>query len=185
VAAADAAAEAAEAAAGATAGEVNARPGAPALVEARPQALLIATTRLALAVGGLVASIARGVGAGPAAGLFALGALLLLLAVYGGDRRQRSALKFASPDPLPPDARIESRSRGLVQAAFPSTIGLTVLLVVALWPQPSLAALLAGILGGLAVMSFLGAARLASWERSRHVRILVEGRTSRVFEARE
>jgi hypothetical protein len=117
--------------------------------------------------------------------LFALGALLLLFAVYGGDRRHRSALKFESPDQAPPDARIESRGRGLVRAAYPSTIGLTILAVIALLPQPGLAALLAGILGGLGVMSLVGAARLASWERSRRARILIEGKTSRVFEAPE
>jgi hypothetical protein len=157
----------------------------PALVEARPQALLIAAVRLALGLAGVVASIARGVAPGPAVGLFALGALLLLFAVYGGDRRHRSALKFESPDPAPSHARIESRGRGLVRAAYPSTIGLTVLTVIALLPQPGLAALLAGILGGLGVMSLVGAARLTSLERSRKARILIEGKTSRVFEAPE
>jgi hypothetical protein len=161
------------------------RRGAPALVKARPQALLIAAARLALGVGGLVASTARGLDPGPATGLFAFGALILLLAVYGGDRRRRSGLKFAAPEPLPSDARIESRGRGLARAAYPSTIGLTALTAFALWPQPGLAALLAGILGGLGVMALVGAARLASWERSRHARILIEGTTSRVFEARE
>jgi hypothetical protein len=161
------------------------RTGAPALVEARPQALLIAAVRLVLGLGGLAVAIARGVEPGPAIGLFALGALIVLLAVYGGDRRHRSALRFATPDPVPSDARIESRGRGLARAAYPSTIGLTALTAIALWPQPGLAALLAGILGGLGVMSLVGAARLASWERSRRARILIEGKTSRVFEAPE
>jgi hypothetical protein len=172
-------------AAAATGTEVSERTGAPALVEARPQALLIAAVRLALGVGGLVASTVRGLDPGPATALFAFGALILLLTVYGGDRRRRSALKFGAPEPIPAGARIESRGRGLARATYPSTIGLTALTAFALWPQPGLAALLAGILGGLGVMSLVGAARLASWERSRHARILIDGATSRVFEARE
>jgi hypothetical protein len=180
-----AAGAAAGAAAAGTAADVSKRTGARALVEARPQALLIATVRLALAAAGLVAAVARGVRAGPAAGLLAFGAVLVLFTVYGGDRRRRSALKFGTPDRVPADARIESRSRALAEAAYPSTIGLTALIAFALWPQPGLAAFLAGILGGLGVMSLVGAARLASWERSRQTRILIEGKTSRVFEAPE
>ena len=172
----------ADAAAAATA-EVTERSGAPALVEARSQALLIAAVRGALALAGLGATIARGVHPGAAVGLLVAGALVLLLAVYGGDRRQRSALKFASPEPVPAAAHLEGRARALAQAAYPSTMGLAALTAVALWPQPGVAALLAGILAGLAVMSLIGAARLASWERSRRARILVEYKTSRVFEA--
>ncbi|HEY7017814.1 MAG TPA: hypothetical protein VH297_05045 [Gaiellaceae bacterium] len=162
---------------------MDGRSEAPALVEARPQALLIAAVRLVLGVAGLVASIAFGVEPGAALGIFVFGVLILLLAVYGGGRRHRTALKFADPDPAPADARIESRSRGLARAMYPSTIGLTVLTAVSLWPQPGLAALLAGLLAGLAVMSLIGAARLTSWERMRRARILVEGKTNRVFEA--
>jgi hypothetical protein len=167
-------------AADATAAEATA--GAPALVEARSQALLIAAVRLALGVAGVGASIARGVHGGPAIGLFVVGAAFLLLAVYGGDRRQRSALKFKNPDPAPPEARVEGWARSLALAAYPSTIGLTALTGFALWRQPGLAALLAGILGGLAVMSLIGVARLASWERERGVRIFVEAKTNRAFE---
>jgi predicted permease len=177
-----AAAADADAAAVATA-EVTERSGAPALVEARSQALLIAAVRGALALAGLGATIARGLHPGAAVALLAAGAVVLLFAVYSGDRRQRSALKFASPDPVPAGAHLESRARALAQAAYPSTIGLAVLTAVALWPQPGLAALLAGILAGLAVMSLIGAARLASWEHSRRARILIEHKTSRVFEA--
>ena len=78
---------------------------------------------------------------------------------------------------------MESRKRGLAQAAFPSTIGLAALTAIALWPQPGLAALLAGILAGLAVMSLVGAARVASWENARRARILVDYKANRVFEA--
>jgi hypothetical protein len=159
------------------------RSGAPALVEARPQALLIAGTRLILGAAGLAAAIGFGLGRGAGAALFACGALILLLSVYGGDRRRRSALRFERTDPMPSGAQVESRVRALARATYPSTIGLTVLIAAALWPEPALAAFLAGILAGLGGMSVAGAARLAAWERQRHARILVEtGRAERIYE---
>jgi hypothetical protein len=176
-----AAAEAA-AAAGATA-EVTERTGAPALVEARQQALLIAALRGALALAGVIASIALGLDPAPALGLLVFGAGIVLLAVYGGDKRRRSALRFEDPEPVPPDAHMLEPGRGLAQAAYPSTVGLAVLTAVAVWPRPDLAALLAGILAGLAVMSTIGAARVAGWERARGARILVDYKANRVFEA--
>ena len=177
-----AAAVAVDAVADATA-EVTDRSGAPALVEARQQALLIAALRSSLALAGLGASIARGLHTGVAFALLAFGATIVLLAVYGGDKRRRSALRFENPEPVPADARLESRLRGLAQAAYPSTIGLAALTAFALWPRPALAAVLAGILAGLAVMSLVGAARVASWERARQARILIDYKQSRVFEA--
>jgi hypothetical protein len=160
------------------------RPGAPVLAEARPQALLIAAVRLGLAAAGLAAAVALGLGRGPAAALFACGVAILFLAVYGGDRRRRSALRFAEPEPAPAGARIEGRGHALARAAYPSTIGLTVLIALAVWPQPGLAALLAGILGGLGGVSVAGALRLGAWERERQARILIEaGRAERIYEA--
>lgn len=174
-------ADAAVDAAGATA-EERERAGAPVLVEAREQALLIAALRLALALAGAVAAAARGVDRGTVLALLAVGAFAVLLAVYGGDRRRRSALKFADPEPVPAGARVVGRARSLAHAAYPSTIGLTALVAIALWPQPALAALLAGILGGLAAMSLAGLARLQGWERERGTRIYVAPATDTVFE---
>ncbi|HSC49992.1 MAG TPA: hypothetical protein VLD16_06985 [Gaiellaceae bacterium] len=169
-------------AAGATA-EAAERAGAPLLVEAREQALLIAGLRLVLALAGVVAAVAFGVDRGAALGLLAVGAFALLLAVYGGDRRRRSALKFAEPQPVPADARFAGKARTLAHVAYPSTIGLTALIAVALWPQPGLAALLAGLLAGLAAMSLVGLARLALWEDERRTRFYVDPHTDTVFEA--
>jgi hypothetical protein len=163
---------------------VTERPGAPVLAEARPQALLIATVRLALAAAGLAAAIAFGLGRGQAAALFASGVAILFVAVYGGDRRRRSALRFEQAEPVPAGAQIESRGYALARAAYPSTIGLTVLIAIAVWPQPGLSALLAGLLGGLGGVSIAGALRLGAWERERKARILIEaGHAERIFEA--
>ena len=169
-------------AAGATA-EAAERAGAPLLVEAREQALLIAGLRLALALAGAVAAVARGVDRGAVLGLLVLGAFALLLAVYGGDRRRRSALKFSEPQPVPANARFAGKARTLAHAAYPSTIGLTALIAVALWPQPGLAALLAGLLVGLAVMSLIGLSRLVSWESTRGSRFYVDPHADIVYEA--
>lgn len=169
--AADATAEAAE------------RTGAPLLVEAREQALLIAGLRLALALAGAVAAAARGVDRGAVLGLLAVGIFALLLAVYGGDRRRRSELKFSEPQPVPANARFAGKARSLAHAAYPSTLGLTVLIAIALWPQPALAALLAGLLAGLGAMSLIGLTRLTSWEASRGTRFYVDPHANAVYEA--
>ncbi len=163
--------------------EATERAGAPLLVEAREQALLIAGLRLALALAGAVAAAARGVDRGAVLALLAVGVFALLLAVYGGDRRRRSELKFSEPQPVPPDAAFVGKARTLAHAAYPSTLGLTVLIAVALWPQPALAALLAGLLAGLAAMSLIGLTRLSSWEAARKTRFYVDPHTDTVYEA--
>jgi len=179
--AAEVAAAAGAVAADATA-EVETRAGAPALVEAREQALLIAALRGALAVAGAGAAVARGVDLGPALGLVAFGAAIVLLSVYGGGRPARSRAKFANPEPVPEAARMQGRWHGLAEAAYPSTIGLAALTAIALVLQPPLAAFLAGILAGLSAMSLVGFARLTVLERRRQARILVDYKGSRVFE---
>ena len=58
------------------------------------------------------------------------------------------------------------------------------LIGIALWPQPGLAALLAGLLGGLGGVSIAGGLRLGARERERKARILIEaGRAERIYEA--
>jgi len=179
---ADAAVAAAEGAAGATA-DARAREGAPVLVEARAQALLIAALRLVLAVTGALAAVGRGVEPGRVVGLVGFAAGLVLLSVYAGGTVERAALRFENPERRPDDARVESRLRALARATYPSTIGLTVLTAIALWPQPPLVACLAGILAGLGVMALVGAARVTAWERARRARMFIEAGGYRVFEA--
>ena len=92
------------------------------------------------------------------------GCWLVLLSIYGGDRPARSAA-FANPDRARRRS-MQGRWRGLAEAAYPSTIGLTVLTAIALGAA-SLAAFLAGILAGLAVMSLVGFLRLTALEHAR------------------
>jgi hypothetical protein len=124
----------------------------------------------------------RGVEAGVAGGIFALGAGLLLFAVLASSRRRRAWARIAGAEAAPVDASVESPWRSLLAATYPSTIGLTILTVVALVADPRLAALLAGILAGLGLAALVFAAQLAAWERERHGRLLVEpGRGGRAF----
>jgi hypothetical protein len=171
--------------AGAAATAADSEENAPALIEVRAQFVLIGAVRLALAAAGFGAAIARGTSPGVAAGLFALGAGVLLVAVLGGGRGGTMAwARLRDAEPLPPGAQLESRSRSVVRAAYPSTIGLSVLIVLALAIDSALAAVLAGILAGIGGVAVGFAVQLAVWERKRGARILVEpGHGGRVYEA--
>ena len=174
---------AAVAGAAATATEPEERSAAPALIDARAQMLLIGILRLALAATGLAAAIVAGARSGAAAALFAAGALIVLVAIMSGRRGRLVWLRFAEAERLASPARTEPRRLSLARATYPSTIGLTVLTAIALWPQPGLAALLAGILAGLGGAALGFAVQLAAWERQRGARVFAEpGRGGRIFE---
>src|SRR4051812_50210520 len=99
------------------------RAGAPALDEARQQALLIAALRGGLGAAGFAAAIVRGVHPGPAVGLFLFGAALVLVSIYGGGRPARSAAKFANPEPKPAEGRVQTPWRGGAPGAPPRPPG--------------------------------------------------------------
>jgi len=169
--------------AAANAAEREDRASAPALIEARAQTLLIGMLRLILAAGGLAAAIAVDVRSGAAAALFAAGALVVLVAIMGDRRGRLVWLRLEQAEPLASEARLEPRRLILARATYPSTIGLTVLIAMALLLEPALAALLAGILAGLGGAALGFGAQLAAWERQRGARVLAEpGRHGRVFE---
>jgi small-conductance mechanosensitive channel len=160
------------------------RSAAPALIEARAQTLLIGIVRLVLAAAGLGAAIAAGVRPAPAAALFAAGAVVLLAAVLSSRRGRLVWLRLEQAEPLESESKLEPRHLAVLRAAYPSTIGLTVLIAIALLLQPTLAALLAGILAGIGGAALGFAAQLTAWERQRGARVLAEpGKGGRVFEA--
>jgi len=180
-----AAAGAAAAVAGAAAtAESEDRSDAPVLLETRAQALLIGILRLALAVAGLAAAIAAGTRSSGAAALFAAGAVIVLVAIMSRRRSRLVWRRLAEAERLESEPRLEPRRQALARATYPSTIGLTVLTALALYLNPGLAALLAGILAGLGGAALGFAAQLTAWERQRGARVLAEpGRGGRVFEA--
>ena len=143
---------------------------------------MISPVRLGLAGAGLGLARLRGVDAGVATGIFALGAGLLLFAMLASARHRRAWTRIGEAQPAPPAATVEPWWRSLLAATYPSTIGLTGLTGIALAVNPRLAALLAGILAGLGLGALVFAAQLAAWEREQHARLLVErGRGGRAF----
>jgi hypothetical protein len=174
----------AEAEAAATATETG--EPAPALVNVRVQALLIAVVRLALAAVAMGLARVRGLDAGPAAGLFALGAGLLLVALPASLTRRRGSRRVVEAAPLPEGAAVMPNRQALALAMYPSTIGLTAVTAIALAVSPDLAAVLAGILAGLGLAALYSAGLLALSEHELGGRLYAErGASGRVFLARK
>jgi hypothetical protein len=91
-------------------------------------------------------------------------ALMTVAALY----RSRTSGHYSArekAEPVPADARRDAWWRILVRAAWPSTLGLVVLIAIAAPIEPTLAALLAGFELGLALMSLALGAENALWER--------------------
>jgi len=182
--AAAAGAAVAEAEADATATEVGA--DAPALVNARVQALLIAGLRLGLAFAAVGLARVRGLDPGPAAGSFALGAGLLLIALPASLTRRSGRRRVAEAAPFPEGAAVMPHRRALVLAMYPSTIGLTAVTAIALAVKPELAAVLAGILAGLGLAALYSAGQLALAEHELGGHLFAErGPAGRIFLARK
>jgi hypothetical protein len=138
------------------------------------RSLVVAPIRLAL--GGLGVGLALVAGSSTSAVLAFVGGGIGLLFVAMGDPRRRA---FRLPDD-PPTAPAGAPEDGVLRiawsAVWPSTAGVTAILVAALFFQPALAAALAGILAGLGVAALAGAAELALLERRRGLRLfLVRG----------
>jgi hypothetical protein len=118
--------------------------------------MLIAPLRLVLGIVFLAAARAAG-GATSATYLaFAAGAFAMVFLAPNDPRaRFRGAPK--EPTELPVDASVAPAWLHAVHAALPSTVGVSVLAAVTLAFQPTLAALLAGVLAGLGLAAAFGA----------------------------
>jgi ABC-type branched-subunit amino acid transport system permease subunit len=122
----------------------------------RLRLLLVAPLRLVLGVAWLLAARAAG---GPTAGTllaFAAGAFAMAFLVPN-DPRARFRRTQREPAQLPADAVVAPAWRHVVDALVPSTVGLSILAAVTLAFQPTLTALLAGILVGLGLAALLSA----------------------------
>lgn len=121
--------------------------------------MLIAPLRLALAIGLLAAARAAGTAGGPAYIVFAGGAFTTAFLILQ-DPRAPFRPAGDPPGPLPGDAQVAPAWLHAAHAALPSTVGVTVLAVVALGFEPFLAALLAGVLAGLGLAAALALFRI-------------------------
>jgi hypothetical protein len=144
------------------------------LVESvRLRLLLVGPLRLGLGIVWLCAARAVG-GSGTAELLaFAVGAFAMTFLVWNDPRTgfRRAQGKAAA---LPDDASVAPAWLHAVHAAFPSTVGVSVLAAITLAFNPTLTALLAGVLAGLGL-----AALLATY--SVDGRLYVDPRTGSVF----
>jgi hypothetical protein len=118
--------------------------------------LLIGPIRLALGTAWLLAAGAAGGSTGGTLLAFAAGAFAMAFLVTN-DPRARFRRAAREPAQLPAEADLAPAWVHAVHAAIPSTVGVSVLAAVTLAFQPTLTALLAGILAGLGLAALLGA----------------------------
>jgi hypothetical protein len=144
----------------------------PAVYSVRRQRVALSGIRLVLAVLGLVGSILAGADAAAAGVGAALGAAVCGLALLT-DRRW---LLFRAPSAasLPEDARRAPLGRVVLGGMVPSTAGVAILAAVSLAFEPLLGAVLAGVLGGMGLVSLASWAEVVLWERRAGVTLFAD-----------
>jgi hypothetical protein len=117
--------------------------------------------RLGLGLALLGAARLAGAQGAPALLAFVVGVFGITFVIFT-DPRARFAKGEVEPVDAPPDAELAPRWRQALAATVPSTIAVAVLAGIALVPQPTLAALLAGVEAGLGVAALLSLGRIDS-----------------------
>jgi hypothetical protein len=138
-------------------------PGAPRLVRLSLVSLALAAIRLACGL--VVLSLSFAVGGKIRVELiaFALGAFAAGALVTGDPRRRHRRLP--APEPLPARVELESWRSVAREEVFPSTVVVTGFGLIALAFQPTLAALLGGVLAGMAAASLVVWLEIGALER--------------------
>jgi hypothetical protein len=140
--------------------------------------LLVAAVRLVLGALGLFAALLRGLDGGPALVAFAFGALGFAVVLLSAERY---FLRVEEPGPVPANADVLSLAETLKAAVWPSTVGVAALLVAAVAANPTLAALLAGVLAGMGVAALISAAQTLVNQRALGGRLLVDRKRKDVY----
>src|SRR5579871_411039 len=130
----------------------------PTVQSLRMRTLLVGPLRLALSVIFLIAARLAGSPTKPSLLGYAVGAVVILVIVFN-DPRARFR-KESEAQELPSNVRVAPPWMHAAHAAFPSTLGVAALALVALFGRPTLAAVLAGILAGLGVAALLAIHRV-------------------------
>jgi hypothetical protein len=125
----------------------------------RERTLLVIPVRIVLGIVLLVAARVAGAQSAPALLAFAIGVIGIVFVIFN-DPRARLARGEVDPLDVPDDATVAPRWRQALAASIPSTIGVAVLALVALVPQPTLAALLAGVEAGLGLAALISLGRV-------------------------
>jgi hypothetical protein len=150
----------------------------PRLVRVSTQLLVLTPIRLGLGLAGLGAAALIG-RPGPAALAFGVGTLGAAIALSADPRYSRDLL--GDVPPVPEDARYASRLEIAAAGIFPSTAGVAVLTGIALFFDATLAALLAGVLAGMAASGFIAWLNLDTIERRQNYRLYLDRPGKRVF----
>ena len=156
---------------------VDPRPALPHLVRLSLRARVLALIRGGLSALGLVCALL--VGASPERALLAwsVGAILVSIVLFGDPRGRRSMPPVpmaGAPDP-------ESWAQIARTDVLPSTVGVALFTAVALLFDPVLAGLLAGILGGMALMTLVSLLQIVMFERRLGGVLYVERGTKRLY----
>jgi hypothetical protein len=125
----------------------------------RERTLLVIPIRFGLGLATLLAAVVAGASWGPALLAFVLGLLGIAFTIFN-DPRARFLRRDIEPLPLPPEAVVAPRARQALAAMLPSTVGVTVLALIALAPRPVLGALLGGVCAGLGLAALLSLGRI-------------------------
>jgi hypothetical protein len=151
--------------------------GPPRVVRLALRARVLAAIRGGLSALGAVAAVLVGANTDSAYLGWAVGALLVSI-ILAGDRRGRLTMP---PEPLPREAEPESWADIARTDVFPSTVGVATLTLVALAFNPVLAGLLAGILGGMALMTIVSGVQVAVAERRYGGALSIERASRRLY----
>jgi hypothetical protein len=163
---------------------VSVRAEAPTLSRASVRAIGVAAIRLALGVAFVVAATLRGLDGGPTA-ISAIAGALVLTMIALGQRSRAGAADLGDALPVPADARFDPGWIGVLLACIPSTIGVSVLAVLALVFSAALGAVLAGVLIALGVLAVVSWIQVTARERQDRARYWVErGPSPRLFVTR-
>jgi hypothetical protein len=127
--------------------------------------------RFVLAAGTLLTAIAAGAASSSARVAFGLG-LVGGAGLVLGDPRRRMLRREIVFRPAPDVFDLEEPWRSSLRGLYPSSLGLTVLSLVALAWDPVLSAVLAGVIAGLGVAGLISAVDVALQERRLGGRVL-------------
>jgi hypothetical protein len=123
----------------------------------RLRALLVGPERLVLGAVFFVAARLAGAHGTSALLAFVTGAFAIVFLALNDPRSRFGRQLQATSAPLPADAVLAPAWRHALAAAFPSTVGVSVLAAIAVAFEPALTSLLAGILAGLGVLALVSA----------------------------
>jgi hypothetical protein len=156
---------------------MDARSVVPQVVRLSLRAQVLAPIRGGLSALGVVAALLDGNRPESALLGWAFGAILVAIILAGDPRGRRTT----APEPLPGGAVPESWAQIARTDVVPSTVGVALLTAAALVFDPVLAGVLAGILGGMALMTMVSRMRVAVVERRLGGALYVERRSRRLY----